>query len=268
MAGRPDPADAPGGVSDDTEIDLENQEADDESPEDQGGEDEADEADVDADDGGDADADAEEETRHVNRRSRPGRAERAETQLRDLRGSVERLERELEASRRQPTPPPVDPMARQREVEAENALLAGMGPEEQGRYWFQKGQEETRRMVAQTQFQTADAQDKRDFAQLQREFPGAAQYAAEVERTLEAARSRGRWALTREDIFNSLYGKAGRERTARQAPRQRADARRRVASQTTRPGSGRGDVARGGGGRSQEDQDLRFLRNTRVGDVV
>lgn len=194
---------------------------------------------------------------------RRGRAAETITSLRTRAQTAEAerqaLERRLAALENRPAP--VDPMAAQRELEAENARLAMMSPEEQGRYWYQKGQQETQRALAQHQLLTADSQDRRDYAALKREVPAATRLETQVEATLQNLRNQGIYAIGREAILNALVGAEVLQKSRRQAPQARQNGQRRIQRQTTNPANPRGDVPRGRPRQDQRQADIDLLRS-------
>lgn len=187
-----------------------------------------------------------------------GRAQNAETEIASLR-------RELNELRNRPAP--IDPMAAQRELEAENARLEMMSPAEQARYFYQKGQQETRVALAQQQFLAQDSQDRRDYAALKRDIPAATRLETQVEATLQQLRQQGIFGIGREDILKNLLGDEVLSRSRQGVGRARQDGQRRIRQQTTQPAQGRGDVARGAPTRTQRDADRALLQSV-TGDSL
>lgn len=223
------------------------------------------------DGGEEAEVDAEEDgpERNVGRgRSRDtirtlrARSQEAERRLKDLDSQLQEL-------RSRPAQQQTDPYAAQRAAEAERELLATYTPEQISQHFYQKGMQQTAQALNALRIEGLDRSDKSAFESRCERSPARAALASEVEKQAQAYLRQGQMA-NREDIFAYLFGKeALRKAEQGQSSRQRGQAQRRVAAQTTRPGSGRGDVARGGSRqRSQEDEDLRFLRGTTVGDVI
>lgn len=190
---------------------------------------------------------------------------RAETTERELSS----LRRELDEIRTRTTaPPPVDPYAQQRAQEAENARVANMTYEEQRDYFRQKDRQEVASALQGIEFRMADRADKQAWESSTRDSPARLRLSAEVERTLQAERARGRNA-DREVIYKYLRGEEldRAEREGRGSiGRQRQAAQGRVRRQTTRPASGRGDTGRTGAG-NRVDADERLLRGITAADI-
>lgn len=234
----------------------------------EGGEDGEDAVDAEGD-GEEAEGDAEEDgpRRDVRQPSRSeSRIARTTRENAELRERLANLEGRLSAPQPQPA---ADPYAAQRAAEAERELLATYTPEQISQHFYQKGMQQTAQALQMQRIESLDRIDRMAFENRAERSAARSQLAAEVEKQAQAYLARGQMA-NREDIFAYLFGKEALRKAERAQPaRQRAGAQRRVAAQTTRPGSGRGDVARGGNRqRSQEDDDMRFLQRTTVGDVI
>lgn len=201
-------------------------------------------------------------------RSLRERSQTAERQLADLQRTVEDLRT---SSTQRPLP---DPYAQQRAAEAERAeqeRVAQLPWEEQQRYWTNRTENRVAQAMQNQEFRFADRLDKAAFDLSAQSDAGKRRLAAEVERVLSAERAAGRNA-DRDIVYAYLRGQEviKAEREGKGIRRQRDQATERVRRQTTRPGNGRGGAApQSGNGRSTgEDADLRFLRNTRIGDVA
>jgi hypothetical protein len=221
--------------------------------------------------GGDeeAEGDAEEDgpRRDVRQPSRrESRIARTTRENAELRERLANLEGRLSAPQPQQQ---ADPYAAQRAAEAERELLATFTPEQISQHFYQKGMQQTQQALHAIRIEGLDRSDKAAFESRAERSAARAQLAAEVEKTAQQYLRQGQLA-NREDIFAYLFGKEALRKAERgQSPRARQGAQRRVAAQTTRPGSGRGDVARSANrGRSQEDDDRRLLERTVVGDVI
>lgn len=223
--------------------------------------------------GGDeeAEGDAEEDgpRRDVRQPSRrESRIARTTRENAELRERLANLEGQVSARQNQPQPA-ADPYAAQRAQEAERQYLDTLTPTEALLYVQQRGQQQFGQALQAIRVEGLDRSDKMAFESRAERSQARQQLAAEVEKTAQNLLRQGQIA-NREDIFAYLFGKEALRKAERgQSPRARQGAQRRVAAQTTRPGSGRGDVARGGNRqRSQEDDDRRLLERTTVGDVI
>jgi hypothetical protein len=106
--------------------------------------------------------------------------------------------------------------------------------------------------------------DRQSFAQLQRDEPAARRWADQVERVLTQERAQGR-NPTRETVYTYLAGKEVRSRSGRDTEQQRRTGARRIAAQTTRPGSARSTAATPAQRRGDEFSEQSFLE--RWGDT-
>lgn len=188
------------------------------------------------------------------------RAERAEREAAELRGRQSVLEARPQA--------PVDPAARAREEAAELDRVQQMLPHEVARYYAEKSARETQQQIFQARVEGFDRSDRAEFSQLRQTNRSAERHAAKVEEILQGRRQNGDWTLGRKQILAFLIGEETLNKGPTAAAGQRRQAAARVAGQTTRPASGRGDVGRGNTGRNQGDADERLLRGTTLGDIV
>lgn len=174
--------------------------------------------------------------RNLRRRAQEAERERddARRQLQDVSARQANLEARLAN----------DPGAQARSAAEEAERLAIMTPAEVGRYFYQKGLNETRQALFQQQFQTHEAFDKRKYDEAARTSKLHQRYHKEVDDVLRAERAQNR-NPDREDILNHLIGRDVRDRAGRAAPVQRRQAQARVAGQQARPGGARGDAPAG-----------------------
>lgn len=222
---------------------------------------------LDPDGEADADGDDEEGQRQEaedvdppRRDQRESRYQRAIREAREAKDEVRRLREDGERSRSQPAPaadPEAQRLAAQREAEA----LEMMTPLEQARYL----QQQSERRVGQHLAQMQDQADRREFQRSAQASRTMARLAPQVEQTIATLRQRGDYQTDRETVYTYLYGKEMIEKAREATPRQRRDGQRRIAAQTTRPGSARGDVPRSR--RTPADADENLLRGLTVGDL-
>lgn len=195
------------------------------------------------------------------RNQRESRYQRAIREAREAKDEVRRLRDDGERSRSQPAAPAYDPEAQRLAAQREAEALELMTPLEQGRYL----QQQSERRVGQHLAQMQDQADRREFQRSCQTDRTMARLGPQVEQTIAGLRARGDYGTDRETVFTYLYGKEMREKAKEAVPRQRRDGQRRIASQTTRPGSARGDVPRSR--RPAADADENLLRGTTVGDI-
>jgi hypothetical protein len=201
------------------------------------------------------------------RRSRRDQNERLRIRLEKQDAELADLRRQIQNPQRQQ--PQFDPAQAARLQAEENERLAVMGPAEAARYFYEKGLRETAQVIQQDRFQTQDLLDRQAYETAARSSRVHQQYKQRVDDLLASERARGNLGANRDSILKYLVGQDAIERATRAAPGQRSSAARRVAGQTVRPGTARGDGARPGGERRGEaDADERLLRRLRVGDVV
>lgn len=168
--------------------------------------------------------------------------ERAQTAERAA-AEVDNIRRELQELRSRPAP--FDPAAAARAAAEEQERVRQMLPDEVARYYADKTQQEVRQQLAQFQLQNFDQQDSAAFGALRRSNSAAERLAPQVDALLRQRRAQGMYDLGREQIFTYLYGQEMLSRANRAAPGQRRAAARRIAGQSTQPGTPRGGVARG-----------------------
>jgi hypothetical protein len=185
----------------------------------------------------------------------------------------ERYERELADLRQQvaqprPQQPYVDPQAQLRAYQDRwnQMALEGRSGEAMAEM-LQLGQQQIQQQTQRVQWDTRDAIDKQAYDSSVRQSALHRSYQPEVERLVASERARGNYAVSREDVLHQLVGRDAVARAARAAPGQVAAGRRRVAAQTTTPGTPRGDVARGSVSRSQAQSDEDLLRGITTDDL-
>lgn len=246
-----DPADE-GGAGDDAELDqldeldteIEDEPEPDEGPEPEGGE------------------ETEPEPRQTRRGPR-GRANGEE--IRELRTQLEHTNRQLEELRR-PAPQRIDPAAQQAAEVQFWANLEMMPPGEAYRTLYSRARQEFGQQFAQQQLNTQESLDKQQYDAQARSDPLYQKYRADVEALVAAERQRGNF-VSREIALNQVYAQDMRNRAKRVAGPQRRAGAARLAAQTVRTPSGRGDVARGGTRRNQDADDADMLRGITAGDI-
>lgn len=149
----------------------------------------------------------------------------------------------------------------QQNLERERLVL--MSPEEKYEYLLNRQAEQTRQQVAGLQFQMQDGGDRIAFQSLaaRNDDLGKAYSSVsdDVEQRLAEMRRTGQNA-PRETIAKYLIGERAVQRLARSKPKQQAKGQQRIASQTTKPGASRGDVAGGGERRGGSDAANRKAR--------
>lgn len=199
--------------------------------------------------------------RDVTRHRRPSQTERRlQREARELRDRLDRVERE----RSQPAP--IDPQAQQREEQAFWDSLQYMDQAQQLRAVRDRERGLYVQGLNQVRGETLDAIDRTRFETRAENSPARKRLSSDVERHIADLRRAGNYNATRDQVFHLLLGMETDQKASAAAPRQRREARARIERETTRPGPGRGDVAREGRGRV--DADEAFLRRTRVGDVI
>lgn len=240
-----DPEDGLGEVEDADEGSEATQTEGDEDAEGEGGADDA---------GGDGDEEGDEPAPRgdVGRAARPqgraeGRVQRALRDARDARAEVDRMRAELAAERVAAQQRiSNDPAQRQREYQEEQERLRLMSPEQMGQYFADKTRREVGQALGQQQMQIQDTLDRQAFSTLRRDNALIDSVADETERTLASERNQGR-NPSREVIATYLIGQRVRAKQKAARSGQQRGAARRVAGQTTRPGTARSDAARPNG---------------------
>jgi hypothetical protein len=169
---------------------------------------------------------------------RPSRAERrVETALREAREAKAELARLRETqthsqSREQ----------QEREAAQERERLANMDPEQRLEYRILKQEQAHRQEMQQLQFTMQDSADKTAFEGLCARNPVAQRLQGEVEDRLAEMR-RGGTTAPRETVLRWVIGDRALANATRAKGRATKRAETNRVAQTTRPGSGRGDVA-------------------------
>jgi len=237
----------------------------------------ADDLDEDIEDPGDTDDDAEaEEARDPGddeggpperSRERPrsrgeSRVQRLANEARDLRRRLEEVERGRSQPQQQ-----ADPYAGARAEQEFVASLELMSPSQAMIAVRDRERQIMGAALQQQQATLLDRQDRRDWEQSCRDNRTRARLAPQVEQMVADARRQGNFNLDRETAYKYALGDEIDRRGRAEAPRQRAAAQRRVASQTTRPGNGRGDAPRGNARRDQASEDERLLRSITIADL-
>ena len=196
-----------------------------------------------------------------------GEAQRWRERAQTAQAESAELVRRIAALEQQRQQPAFDPQAAQREEQEFRARLEQMLPHEAALEVANRSERRMQAQLAHVALSGFDRSDKEKFDDLAARNRSAARLAQEVERTLAARRAGGDYTLSRTDILDFLVGKELRTRAATQLPRERRAASGRVARETTRPASGRGDVAAGGRSRNQDADDERMLRGLRTTDI-
>jgi len=197
------------------------------------------------------------EPKPAPRRDR-GRRERLAERVRQSNERIERLERELQATRQVQQAPRVDPYEQRARDEAERQHVANLPYEQQGLYWAQKSEQRVAAALQQQEQRLADQLERSEWKSLCAVDPMARKYDSQVEAAL-ATYAPGVQRPPREAVFNYLLGQEMRKRRSADNGKQRQQAARRVRSQTTQPANGRSDAPRERGQESQ-DNSLEALR--------
>lgn len=208
---------------------------------------------------------AAEERRPSRAQSRIQRLQQERDEARRQAAEAEGYRRALEQRNQQAAP--VDPYAQQRAEQEFLASLQQMDPYQAAIAIRDRERAQVGNALVQMQRDNAERLDRMEFNSLVRTDAEARRLAPEVERLVSQARAGGDYQTTRQTVYELLYGREALARRQGLVPRQRAQAQRRVAQQTTRPASGRGDVATGGRVRDQGSADEALLRGVTVGDL-
>ncbi len=200
------------------------------------------------------------------RRTRGPRGRPAGQEIRELRTSLERTQRELDEIRRRPAQPPFDPAAARAEEDRFWAAVEMMPQREALQAVYQRARQEVQQQLGQTQHTTQEAIDRQSYESAARASRVHQQYRQRVEDLVANERTRGN-VVPREVALKFLLGEDAINRANRVVPGQQRAAQRRVAAQQTRPTNGRGDVARGSPRRSPGDDDEALLRQITAGDI-
>ncbi len=195
------------------------------------------------------------------RRSRGGETIRS---LRSRAQSAERAnaeyERRLAALETRQQQPAMDPQAAAREEQAFRESLRNMLPDEAALAVADRSERKMQAQIFQARLEGFDQADKSRYEALKATNRAAARLETQVETLLAQNRATGDYKFGRMDVFDLIRGRELRTQGPAAAATQRRNGAARVAAQTTRPASGRGDVARGGGGRTQDEQDEAMMR--------
>lgn len=233
------------------------------------------EVDGEADDGagqdgadGEADDDAAEDEQEPPQRqvARESRYQRAIREAREAREEARSLRAEFERSRSQPQQPQPDPQAQARAEQEFNERLRLMDPADAIVAVRDRERQTMVQALMQIEGRNIERADKSEWKASVGTSKARARLADEVEAVIAAARARNDYQTTRETVFWTLYGREMESRSRAAAPGQQRAAQRRVASQTTRPASGRGEAGRPAR-RPAEDADEALLRSVTVGDL-
>jgi hypothetical protein len=193
----------------------------------------------------------------TQRRDR-GRRERQAAVIRESRERIERLERELQASRQTQQAPRIDPYEQARRDEAERQQVASLPYEQQGLYWAQKSEQRVAAALAQQRADLADQIERSSWESRCAADPMRRRYQDRVEQTL-ATYPPGQPRPPREAVYRYLIGDEIDKKRASDGGRQRRQAAQRVRSQTTQPSNGRSDAPRERGNESS-DNSVEALR--------
>ena len=166
-----------------------------------------------------------------------------------LQRRLDALERQISSGQSQA--PRIDPVAAQREYEANETrqLEAARGREMQGevgavaQYFFERTNREGQFRQQQLQTQLFEREDKSNFRIACREDQSLANIADWVEDRIAEERAKGNYSLTREVIGEWRLGKLYRERLARGKNKQQRTGAERVARSTTRAPANSGSSA-------------------------
>lgn len=182
---------------------------------------------------------------------------------RRLRASVDQL---LIAQRTPQSAP--DPYRAAEALRMEQERVATMMPHEQAQYYAQQTEQRVNQQIVRARLEVADQIDRQNFAQLCRDEPAFARLAARVEQELATARGQGS-NPTREALANQMLALEVREKSRRDADKQRRSGRAAIARQTTQPGGSRSTAApeqRRNGRDDDAALDAR-LRGVTIGDL-
>lgn len=171
------------------------------------------------------------------------RAARLETQLRETSARLARLEQPAQAER-----------------EPSKEELALMTPDELIEYRLGKATKGFQATIGQIQWNTYETGDKAAFNALKATDPLAARYADEVETRLMAMRAQGQ-NVDRERLLTFIIGEKARQNSGKAKQKAQATGQRRIAAQTTRPGSQRSDQQGTRGKMSEAEAREKRLEN-------
>lgn len=199
------------------------------------------------------------------RRTRGPRGRPNGEELRELRSQLEQTNRQLEELRR-PAQQRVDPAAQRQAEERFFENLEQMAPREAYRTLWQEAQRVLGQRIEQNSAATQERLDQQAYEANARTDPLYSRYRGQVETLVADERARGN-IVPREIALNQVYAQDMRNRARRVGGQQRRAGAARVANQTTRPITGRGDVARGGRTRDPSADDERLLRQITAEDI-
>lgn len=171
------------------------------------------------------------------------RASRLEAENREIKAAIARLER---------------PAQQERELTKEE--LALMTPDEMVDYKLGKATKGFQATIGQIQWNTYEASDKASFNALKATDPLAARYAGEVEERLQAMRAQGQ-NVDRERLLTFIIGEKARAGSGKAKQKAQANGQRRIAAQTTKPGSQRSDQQGTRGKMSEQEAREKRLEN-------
>lgn len=186
------------------------------------------------------------------------RAQTAETGLTQLQQQFADLQRRIN----QPAAPDPAAIARAEAEEIERVSLLPV--HEQARYWTQKSEQRIAAALQQFTFGNHDQNDRTAFNAMCAGNATMRRLQPQVEQLLGAMRQQGS-NQTRENIAYYLIGREAVERARNGGKRAAPAQSRRLVSQTVRPASGRGDVARSNGAGGNSDE--RLLRSITIDDL-
>jgi hypothetical protein len=209
------------------------------------------ETDGEADEGLDAGDDAEGDERPEGQEGDvdPPQAPRGRAQRRitSLSGRVQDLERQLSEANRQraqPQQPQPDPAAQRAAQAALFERWAQMAPHEaeveRQEYYRRQFGGQMDRIAGQL----GDQMDRTSFEARCATSKARERLAPRVEEVIAQRRQMGDFGTTREVAFKYLLGEEVDRKTGEATVRQRREGQNRIRSQTTRPGSARGDAPR------------------------
>lgn len=171
------------------------------------------------------------------------RASRLEAENREIKAAIARLERPAQAER-----------------ELTREELALMTPDEAMDYKLGRATKGFNATLANIQWQTYETGDKAAFNALKATDPLAARYAGEVEERLQAMRQQGQ-NVDRERLLTFIIGEKARAGSGKAKQKAQANGQRRIAAQTTKPGSQRSDQAGTRGKMSEAEAREKRLEN-------
>ena len=193
----------------------------------------------------------------------PTRRERELIRLRERTQAAEERARTLEAERVAERNRGQNQEAQERQRQAELAAEEEArlnGPESYSKYITERAEQRANARIAQMEFRIQDSADRTAFEGLCSRDKACAAVRDDVEAELARIRASGMPGPGREALANYLIGKRARERAATATTKQRKRGEESIRRQTTRPSSGRGDVAAPG----RQRGDTREARRKRL----